>query len=76
MTGVNTFNIMITVAAAEDDVVYDADIEYNQCGYIEGTAEQYDNHVTCTQPITGRFVQLQKLAVGCLHLYEVEVHGQ
>lgn len=57
----------------------EADIfdEASHCGYIAGRVEKWDNLVNCTQPLKGRFAQLQLLLTDSfyLQLYEVEVHG-
>ena len=63
---------MITVAEAVADIEDNGD---NVCGRIIGEAERWDNLVTCTHPLIGRFVQLKCMASTRFHLYEVEVHG-
>lgn len=71
--GDRTLTLVITVAEAATAIEDNRD---NVCGRIVGEAERWDNLLTCTHPLIGRFVQLKRMAFTILHLYEVEVHGQ
>jgi len=64
---------MVTVSVLEADIMHNgAD---NECGFIAGIAQQFDNLVWCSQPMIGRFVQLQVIDTNHFNLYEVEVYG-
>lgn len=66
-------NIMVTVSLSEEKIMRNGD---NICAYAGGIANQFDNLLTCSEPMIGRFVQLQMLnRAECLHFYEVKVHG-
>lgn len=69
-------NTLVTVAEEETDIFSTSDGSNEVvCGYRDGALERYWTLVTCTQPIMGRYVQIQFFVSERLHLYEVEVHG-
>ena len=71
--GTRAQNIMVTVSVLEADIMHNgAD---NECGFIAGIAQQFNNLVTCSRPMIGQFVQLQMIGTDYLNLYEVEVYG-
>ena len=72
ITGQRIRNVAVTVSMLEENIMDTGD---NRCGYIDGFAQQFDNLVTCNQPMVGQYVQLQILDTSMLSLLEVGVHG-
>lgn len=64
-------NGVITVSMDEDDI-FNGD---NECARWTGSLNSYDNLISCSSVINGRYVQIQLMTYDYLHFYEVEVHG-
>ena len=56
----------------DEDDIFNGD---NECARWTGSLNSYDNLISCSSVINGRYVQIQLMTYDYLHFYEVEVHG-
>jgi len=59
----------------EEDIEFTGSNREVLCKYVDGYLNQYYTLITCDQPISGRFVQIQFNAITAVNLHEVEVQG-
>jgi len=58
-----SINTEVTVAMLEEDLEFTGSNREVLCKYVDGYLNQYYTLITCDQPISGRFVQNERLTL-------------